>query len=165
MEDALHDALQLGIHFLKAPAQALGVLAHFQTGGSYAACVSSLCRSVQDAVGQVDLDGLRGAGHVGTLAHDSAAALHQSLSGLLVDLVLGCAGQGDVAGDSPDLGAICNIGYTLVGLGVLLDAAAADFLQILDVGQINAVGVVDIAVGVGHGNNLSAQLGSLLWQA
>ena len=159
MEDALHDALQLGIHFLKAPAQALGVLAHLQTGGSHAACVGSLCGSVQDAVGQVDLDGLRGAGHVGTLAHDGAAALHQSLSGLLVDLVLGCAGQGDVAGDSPDLGAICNIGYTLVGLGVLLDAAAADFLQILDVGQINAVGVVDIAVGVGHGDDLGTQLG------
>ena len=49
-----------------------------------------------------------------------------------------------------------------MGLGVLLDTAAADFLQILDVGQINAVGVVDVAVGVGHGDDLAAQLGGLL---
>ena len=162
VEDALHDALQLGIHFLKAPAQTLGVLAHFQTGGGHAAGVGCLCGSVQDTVGQVDLDGLGRAGHVCALADNGAAVLDQSLSGLLVDLVLGCAGQGDVAGDSPDLGAICNIGYTLVGLGVLLDTAAADFLQILDVGQIDAVGVVDVAVGVGHGHDLGTQLGSLL---
>ena len=49
-----------------------------------------------------------------------------------------------------------------MGLGVLLDAAAADFLQILDVGQIDAVGIVDVAVGVGHGHDLGTQLGSLL---
>ena len=162
MEDALHDALQLGIHFLKGPAQALGVLAHLQAGGGHAAGIGSLGGSVQDAVGQVDLDGLRGAGHVGALAHDGAAALHQSLSGLLVDLVLGRAGQGDVAGDRPNLGAISHIGSTGVGLGVLLDAAAAHFLQVLDVGQVDAVGVVDVAVGVGHGHDLGTQLGCLL---
>ena len=49
-----------------------------------------------------------------------------------------------------------------MGLGVLLDAAAADFLQILDVSQVDAVGVVDVAVGVGHGDDLAAQLGGLL---
>ena len=162
VEDALHDALQLGIHFLKAPAQTLGVLAHLQAGGGHAAGVGSLGGSVQDAVGQVDLDGLRGAGHVGALAHDGAAALHQSLGRLLVDLVLGSAGQGDVAGDRPHLGAISHIGSTGVGLGVLLDAAAAHFLQVLDVGQVDAVGVVDVAVGVGHGHDLGTQLGCLL---
>ena len=128
MENALHDALQLGIDLFKGPAQALGVLAHLQTGGGHAACVGSLCRSVQDAVGQVDLDGLRGAGHVGTLAHDGAATLHQSLSGLLVDLVLGCAGQGDVAGDSPDLGAICNIGYN-----TFKASSSAEFLPVFKI--------------------------------
>ena len=49
-----------------------------------------------------------------------------------------------------------------MGLSILLDAAAADFLQVLDVGQVDAVGVVNIAVGVGHGDDLGAQLGSLL---
>ena len=68
-------------------------------------------------------------------------------------------GQGDVAGDSPDLGAVCNVSCVFVGLGILLDAAAADFFQVLDVSQINAVGVIDIAVGVGHGHDLAAQLG------
>ena len=162
VEDALHDALQLGIDFLEGPAQALGVLAHLQAGGGHAAGVGSLCGSVQDTVGQVDLDGLGRAGHICALADNGAAVLDQSLSGLLVDLVLGRAGQGDVAGDSPDLGAVGNVGYTGVGLGILLDAAAADFLQLLDVSQINAVGVVDVAVGIGHGNDLCAQRLSLL---
>ena len=120
VEDALHDALQLCIDLFEAPAQTLGVLAHLQTGGSHAAGVGSLCGSVQDAVGQVDLDGLGSAGHVSALADHGAAALHQSLCGLLVDLVLGSAGQGDVAGDSPDLGAVSNIGRILVGLSILL---------------------------------------------
>ena len=48
-----------------------------------------------------------------------------------------------------------------MGLGVLLDAATAHFLQILDVSQIDAVGVVDVAVGVGHGDHLGAHLGRL----
>ncbi len=48
-----------------------------------------------------------------------------------------------------------------MGLGVLLDAAAAHFLEVLDVSQIDAVGVVDVAVGVGHGDHLGAQLGRL----
>ena len=162
MEDALHDALQLCIDLFEGPAQALGVLAHLQAGGGHAAGVGSLCGSVQNAVCQIDLDGLRGAGHVGAFADDGAAVLDQSLSGLLVDLVLGRAGQGDVAGDGPDLAAIGHVGCTLVGLSILLDAAAADFLQILDVSQVDAVGVIDIAVGVGHGDDLAAQLGGLL---
>ena len=49
-----------------------------------------------------------------------------------------------------------------MGVGILLDAAAADLLQVLHIGQVDAVGVVDIAVGVAHGHDLAAQLGSFL---
>ena len=33
LEDVLHDALQLGVHFLEAPRETLAVLGHFQSGG------------------------------------------------------------------------------------------------------------------------------------
>ena len=56
--------------------------------------------------------------------------LAEALYGL--SLIHICAGQGDVAGDSPDLGAVSNIGRILVGLSIFLDTAAADFLQVLD---------------------------------
>ena len=49
-----------------------------------------------------------------------------------------------------------------LALGILLDAAPLDLLDLLDQGQVNAVLVVDIAVGVGHGHHLAAQLGGLL---
>src|SRR5699024_2389985 len=117
--------------------------------------------AIQHAVVQVDLDGLGGAGHVGALADDGAAVLDQGLGRGLVDLVLGGAGQRDVAGGLPDAAAIGHISSGGVGLGVLLDAAAADLLQVLDVGQVDAVGVVDVAVGVAHGDHLAAQLGGL----
>ena len=49
-----------------------------------------------------DLDGLRGGGHVGALAHDDAAVLHQSLgSRPRCSSFWVCAGQGDVAGHCP----------------------------------------------------------------
>ena len=45
---------------------------------------------------------------------------------------------------------------------VLLDAAALHFLDLLDHVKVHAVGIVDIAVGVAHGDDLAAQLGDLL---
>ena len=45
-------------------------------------------------------------------------------------------------------------------LRVLLDAAALNFLDILDNIQVDAVRIVDEAVGIRHGNNLSTQLRS-----
>ena len=40
--DVLHDLLQLSVHRLKGPVQALAVLAHLQAGDSHAAGVGSL---------------------------------------------------------------------------------------------------------------------------
>ena len=47
-------------------------------------------------------------------------------------------------------------------LGVLLDTAALDLLDLLDHGDVDAVRIVDIAVGIGHGHDLGAQLLGLL---
>ena len=49
LKDALHDAVQLLVHFLEAPAHTQRVLAHFQTGGGDAARVGSLARRVEQA--------------------------------------------------------------------------------------------------------------------
>ena len=48
------------------------------------------------------LDGLGGRRHVGAFGDDDAAVLHQRLGVVAVDLVLGGAGQGDVARDVPE---------------------------------------------------------------
>ena len=49
-----------------------------------------------------------------------------------------------------------------VGVHILPNPLALHFLELLDGGQVNAVTVVDIAVGVGHGHHLGAELGGLL---
>ena len=77
------------------------------------------------------------------------------------DLVLGGAGQGDVAGNGPDAGAALVVFGVRVGVHVLLDAAALDLLDLLDASQVDAVPVVDVAVGIAHGHDLAAQLGGL----
>ena len=50
VEDVHHDVLQLGVHFLKGPAQALGVLGHLQSGGGYAAGVGSFAGAEEDSL-------------------------------------------------------------------------------------------------------------------
>ena len=58
MEDVDHDGLQLAVHFLEAPAQALGVLAHFQSGGGHAAGVGSLAGAEQQAAAASSIETL-----------------------------------------------------------------------------------------------------------
>ena len=55
-----------------------------------------------------------------------------------------------------------GVGAARNALRVLLDAAALDFLDVLDNIEVDAVRIVDEAVGVGHGHDLGAQLGRLL---
>ena len=62
----------------------------------------SLRGGKQDAVGLQIGDGLGGGGHVRALGDGVAAVGDQSLGTGQGQLVLGGAGQGDVAGDGPD---------------------------------------------------------------
>ena len=161
VEDVNHDVVQTLVNFLEGPGQTQGVLAHFQTGGSYAACVSSLCRAEEYAGCLECCNSLRGGRHVSALSYKLAAVGDQSLCVLLVQLVLGCARQSDVALGAPRTLTL-GVNAARYALSILLDAAALNFLDVLNNIQVDAVRIVDEAVGVGHGNNLSAQLGSLL---
>ena len=124
--------------------------------------VGRLGRPKEDAVGQQILNGLGGGGHIGALGHDGDAVGHQGLGILLVQLILVAQGQGDVAGDLPHVAAVVAVGGAGDALGVLADAGALHFLDLLHHVQVDAVGVVDIALGVGHGDDLGAQLHGLL---
>ena len=162
--DGVHDAFEAGIDFLGRPREAGGVLAHFQAAGGDTAGVGGLAGGVEDAGVLEGLDGLDGAGHVGALGHQAAAVGHEGLGGLFVQLVLGGAGEGAVALLAPGL----RVGHVLGGRilrGVLADATALDVLELHDVGElllVDAIGVVDVAVGVGEGDDLGAELLKLL---
>ena len=160
--DVDHDALELGVDLLGGPAQALGVLAHLQGGGGHAAGVGGLRGPKEHARGLQGLDAFHHGGHIRALGDAPAAVLDQGLGGLEADLILGGAGQRDVAGDGPDAGAAHVVLGVGMGVHILLDAAAAHQLDLLHAVQIDAVLVVDVAVGIAHGHDLRAQLGGLL---
>ena len=160
--DVDHDVVQALIDLLEGPGQAQAVLAHLQTGGGNTARVGSLGGGKQDAVALQVGDGLGGGRHIGTLGYAVAAIGNQSLGTVQTQLVLGGAGQGDVAGDGPDALAALDIlgGGDILQIG--LDAGALDLFDLLDDLIVNAVLVHNVAVGVRHGNDLAAQLGGLL---
>ena len=153
MEDVDHDALQLCINFFECPGQTLAVLGHFQTGGSNTACVCSLCRSKQDAGSQELVDCFRSRRHVCALCNNLNAILQQDLSGLAVNLVLGCARQSNVALDGPDALAALGVGCAFYAVYIFLDTSAFYFLDLLYNIQLDAVRIVDVAVGVRQSNN------------
>ena len=160
--DVGHDVVELLVHFLEGPAQTHGVLAHLQAGGGYAAGIGSLGGSKQHTVLLEPGNRLGGGGHIGALGHSEAAVFHQGLGALQGQLVLGGAGEGDAAGNSPDaLAALVILGGGDV-IQVGLDALPLDLLDLLDDLVVDAVLIHDVAVGVAHGNDLAAQLSGLL---
>ena len=156
MEDVDHDLLQLSINFFECPGQTLAVLRHFQTRGSYAACVCCLCRSKQDACSQELVDCFRSRRHICTFCYDLNAILQQDVSRLAVDLVLGCTRQSNIALDGPDALAAFGIGSAVYTVYIFLDASTFYFLDLLYNIQLDAVRIVDVAVGVRQCNNLCA---------
>ena len=154
--------MQTAVHLVEGPGQTQAVLAHLQTGGGHAARVGRLGGGKQHAVALQVGHRLGGGGHVRALGHREAAVRHQRLGAFQRQLVLGGAGQRDVAGHVPDALAALHVlgGGHIVQIG--LDAGALDFLDFLDDLVVNAVLVHDIAVGIAHGNDLAAQLGGLL---
>ena len=161
MEDVHHNVLQLGIHFLKGPAQTLGVLAHFQSGGGYAAGVGSLAGAEQNAVFLQISGGVQRSGHVGTFCHCEATVGNQHLGVIQQQLVLGGAGQSHVALDAPHALTLVIDGVG-TSLGVLGQAGTLDLLDIDEGSHIDSVRIVDPAGGVGAGDRLGTQLPGLL---
>lgn len=162
LEDVLHDALQLLVNFFESPAHADGVLAHFETGSCNAASVGCLAGAVEQAVAENLLDCFRGKRHICAFEYCHATVVDKVLYVVSVHLVLGCARHCDVALEGPDALAA----FVILGAGnfvcVNADACAALLLDVHDLLEINAVGIVDVAVGVAHCDNGAAELGALL---
>ena len=160
--NVLHDGLELAVNLFEGPGKAVGVLAHLKAGNCHAARVRGLSGAVEHVVGLVDGDCLRSGRHVGAFAHHGAAVGDKGLGGLLVDLVLGGARQGDVARNGPHALAALVVLGARHALCIFLDAAAMAQLDVLDHVKLNAVRIVDVAVGIGGGHNLRAEGLSLL---
>ena len=169
MEHAAHELLELAIDLFEGPAQVLGVLAHLQAGDQHAAGVGRLAGHEGHAVFLQVLGGIERGGHVRALADHLAAVGHQGLGVVQVQRVLACAGQCDVAGKLPHAAAVALMPG---GVGALVDvhgqghalvmAGALLVVHVLKHLVIDALGVLDPALGVGAGQNLAAKLGDLL---
>ena len=169
MEHAAHELLELAVDLLEGPGQVLGVLAHLQAGHEHATGVGSLAGHKGDAVLLEVGRGLDGRGHVRALADHLAAVGDERLGVLEQQRVLASAGQRDVAGKLPHATAVALVPR---GIGLLVDvhserdalvvARALLVIDMLEHGVVDAVGVLDPAVGVGAGQHLAAELGDLL---
>src|SRR5690606_6031351 len=94
-----------------------------------------------------DADRLGGGGHVGALGDDLDAVLHQAPGVGAVELVLGGAGERDVAGHLPDRAALDEGGQGAASRRVFADPAAVAVLDLLEQVQVDPGLVDDIAVG------------------
>ena len=156
--------MELLVHFVGRPGEAFGVLGHFEAAGCHAAGVGGLSGGVEEAVALEDLDGTGGGRHVRAFADHLAAVGDEGLGVVLGDFVLGCGGIRAVALHAPRT-RVLEVLHALGVVGVLLDAAALDVLELLDPLQLllgDALRIIDRAVGVGHGDGLGAQLDELL---
>src|SRR5690606_19483055 len=138
-----------------------GVLLHLQRAGGDAAGVGGLAGGEDRARFGEDFDGFRGAGHVGALGDDGAAASDQLGGVVAVELVLGGARQRDVARHLPD-GAALDVVRAVAPLGVGGDALAAGQFDVLEQLEVDALLVDDVAARVGAGDDGAAELVDLL---
>lgn len=145
LEDGNHDIVELLVNFLECPAISDGVLAHLKTGSSNAACVCSLCGTVEHLVIEVNFNSIRSRRHVSALCYCIYAVRSEVLSEVAVDLVLGCAGQSDVSLDLSAPNAAFVVLSVLVGgsVYILLDSAALNFLDLLNNIEVDTVRIVD----------------------
>ena len=161
MIDVDHDALELLVDFLECPGQTLGVLAHLKCAGGNAAGVGSLAGDKQDTILLQVLGSIKSGGHVGTFADCIDTVLNESLGIVEIQLVLGCAGKSNVDLDGPDALAFVILSGGPCSL-VLGQAGTLDFLDFLEQGDIDSVGIIDPACGIRAGDDLCAKLLSLL---
>ena len=155
--DVIHDLLKPALGLLEAPAVAAGILLHFQRRGGDAAGIGGLARREKNARLLEQLHRLGGAGHVGAFGHGDHAVLDQHLGILAVQLVLGGAGQRDVAGHVPDGAAADILRAIPLQLDIFRDPAAPDLLDLLDKIQVDTLVIDDIAAGIRTGDDLSTQ--------
>lgn len=91
--DVVHDSVELLIHFLFAPLQVHGVLAHFEARSGHAAGVDSLAGGIHDFALDESVDRFRCAAHVGNFGYAPYLVGKQMCGVFTVDFVLGSAGR------------------------------------------------------------------------
>src|SRR5699024_10285338 len=144
------------------PRIAARVLLHLERAGRDAAGVRGLAGRVGDLGLAEHGHGLGGAGHVRALGHGEHAVLDQGAGVAGAELVLRRGRDRDVGRDVPDAAALDEAGALAAALGVLVDAAALDLLDLLEQVEVDAVLVDDVAGGVRGGDRGAAELAGLL---
>ena len=148
--DLDHDAVQLGVDFLARPHREPCVLGHLEAARRYSTGIRGLPGSEEHTVLHQEMDRVGFGRHVGPLGHDSDTVRREVFRVFDVDLVLCGAGERDVGTfDRPGSGTLVVCGAEVIG--VLADAAAAVFLEILEKLElvfIDAVGIVNESVGI-----------------
>ena len=132
-------------NFLEGPGQTQGVLAHFRPEVATPPALAAFAGPEEYAGCLECCNSLRGGRHVSALSYKLAAVGDQSLCVLLVQLVLSSARQSDVALGAPRTLTL-GVNAARYALSVLLDAAALNFLDVLNNIQVDAVRIVDEAV-------------------
>ena len=144
--------------------QTLGVLAHLQGGDGHAAGIDGLGGRDNHAGLLHEIEQrLVGGGHIGHFDVILEAVGHHLLRPGHRHIVLGCAGHHHVGLDAPRLLAGEELAAELVGVVLHLVAAGGAHLHhvVKLLLGVDAVGIVDIAVGAGEGDDLGAQLRGL----
>ena len=165
--DRSHDSVEFFVYFGFAPLEVHSVLAHFEAGSGYAACVHSLTGSVSGARVDEGVDCFGGAAHVRHFSHHFYAVGHQCFGVVAVEFVLGSAGKSDLhfafprlfAGEKFRAGEFFSVGSHDVVAG------SAEFEHVFNLFVVKAGGVVDVAVGTGDGHYLSTEFGCFLGSA
>ncbi len=126
--DAGHDIDEAVVDFFAAPTDAELVLGLFEAGDGDSAGVGGFGGAEEDVVGEEEVGGFGGAGHVGAFGDGDDAVFDHGGGVVFEEFVLGGAGEGDVSLDGPR----CGIGVegAVEFFSVFLDATAAVFLEV-----------------------------------
>ena len=143
--DIVHDGGEALFGLFECPAVPRGVLLHFQCRRGNAAGIGSLAGR-KDAGFLEQANRLRCRRHVGAFAEGDDAVLQQGLRVLAGQFVLCCRRHCHVAGHVPDRAALDIMASVALQLRILGNALAADFLDLLDEIEVDAILVDDIAV-------------------
>src|SRR5271166_3827867 len=168
--DGDHDLVQPIVHFLAGPVQPGAVLRHLEARGGYTAGVRSLGRPIEDFRLEEQPGSFERARHVGAFGNDLDPVVDEVGRVFGVDFVLGGAGERAISFDVPqrvvaELHVSRHEDRFLVLVRILANAAALHVLQFHDPGQlltIDAVRIVDYAVGIGDRDRLRAEIKQLL---
>lgn len=154
--------MKSSINVVKCPAVTDGVLGHFQSGYRNTTGVGSFCRAIEYVVCKINIDGFRSGRHVCAFNHSIAAVLYESLGGLAVDFVLGCARKSDVTGNIPNALAALMVLSFWMSDDILFDSLSLNFLELFNESKINTVLIVNITIGVRDSDNFRTELGCFL---